>query len=458
MTRNRKESNPLLGLSDTDSDADVFNAKSANNRKPKSDVYLRSSTRRVLIISLLVLFVAATIVGISLYLRRSHVLEHTLVSQSVPLSVQTECGLVAGVKEITETEHKDSYAFKGIPYAKPPIADLRWRAPVRLSANKSNCWKGVFQADKFGSKCAQGSNGSEDCLYLNVFTPSLGKTSNLPVFVWIHGGYLMTGYGDQVGYSPDSDFVTSMNVVGVSMNYRLNAFGFLTLEELWQKDESYGNYGFMDQILVLEWVKRNIRNFGGNPNSVTICGQSSGGTSIYGLLASPMADGLFHKAIPMSGSPKFEKSYINASMDNTAFLLNSRCHSIKRKSDELRKCLYNLTQEEVDGAIPVQQYPYWGMEDLLDFPTYKRFDGALAVIDPIVVTKPPKHLEEFSFKFPGKVSVLIGNTAQEIGIEPVKRFNGPNATGEFHKFLKKRLNKFSLKYFDLVIGSYQSQF
>ena len=370
-------------------------------------------------------------------------------------AVSTECGQVTGVIEsiIVGGQEVEAFSFKGIPYAIPPVGDLRWSAPVALSMRTSTCWKGVFSATKFGSQCVQlgenGVEGSEDCLYMNVFSPTLSNTSKLPVFVWIHGGFLMSMNGNVLGYSPDSEFVTSMNVVAVSMNYRLNAFGFLTLEALWQKDKSYGNYGFMDQILVLEWVKNNIINFGGDPDSVTLCGQSSGGTSIFGLLASPMANGLFHKAISMSGSPKFQKSYIDAAKDNLAFVNMSRCKYVT-PGIKLKKCLYNLTATEITYAIPYKKYPYWAMDSLSDFPSKGLIDGALAVIEPVVIPKPPKDLVELFHNTSRKVYVLIGSTAQEIGFHPVVNFTGEHMWGTYFHYLNQRLDQFNTTFYTYV--------
>ena len=147
-------------------------------------------------------------------------------------------------------------------------------------------------------------------------------------------------------------------------------------------------------------------NFGGDPNSVTICGQSSGGTSIFGLLASPMADGLFHKAIPMSGSPKFLKSYIDAATDNTMFVnISSKCQNVPQ--NEIRNCFYNMSATEVTASIPLGVYPYWDMEDILHFPTKNHFDDALAIIGGIIVKVPPR--DAYKLEFSTNVSVLIGN-------------------------------------------------
>ena len=197
-------------------------------------------------------------------------------------------------------------AFKGIPYAAPPVGDLRWRPPQPAAS-----WTGTRDASKFGDSCPQpylknlsvdlALPGNEDCLKLNVFTPQKpGK--DLPVMVWIHGGGLL------VDGSKDSQFqpigLVKNDVIVVTFDYRLGALGFFANKELVAeaktKGEPVGNYGTMDQIAVLKWVKRNIAAFGGNPNNVTIFGESAGGRSVNWLMTSEAARGLFHKAISQS--------------------------------------------------------------------------------------------------------------------------------------------------------------
>ncbi len=187
--------------------------------------------------------------------------------------------------------------FLGIPYAKPPIGPLRWHAPV--SAEK---WAGVRKAHDFGPICPQ-TNGavfttrakvqSEDCLYLNVWTGSLDVTARQPVMVWIHGGGYLGGGGCEDG--TDGSQLAALGVTVVSINYRLGAFGYLAHPEFG------GNFGLQDQIAALRWVRENISQFGGDPECVTIFGQSAGGHSVRMLLSSPLTEGLFHRAICQSG-------------------------------------------------------------------------------------------------------------------------------------------------------------
>ncbi len=204
-------------------------------------------------------------------------------------------------------------SFEGIPFAAPPVGDLRWRPPQPAVP-----WSGVRQATEFGADCMQGRFGpppaagapaarvaSEDCLFLNVWRPA-GATprAELPVMVWIHGG----GFAGGSGASPGTSGVqfAKKGVLLVSVNYRLGRFGFFAFPALSRErpDETKGNYAYMDQIAALQWVKRNIAAFGGDPNNVTIFGFSAGGVSVHSLLASPMARGLFHKAIAQSGGSR----------------------------------------------------------------------------------------------------------------------------------------------------------
>lgn len=197
--------------------------------------------------------------------------------------------------------------FKGIPFAAPPIGEFRWRPPQPVQA-----WEGVRDASEYGPNCAQGGwpreagtiaeGSSEDCLYLNVWTPEEAKDdSNLPVMVWIHGGGFTGGSGASPGNAGNS--FASEGVILVTINYRLGRLGFFAFPALSAEhpEEPKGNYGYMDQIAALHWVQENIAAFGGDPNNVTIFGFSAGGVSVHSLMTIPDANGLFQKAISQSG-------------------------------------------------------------------------------------------------------------------------------------------------------------
>ena len=219
-------------------------------------------------------------------------------AQPAAPQVTISSGALAGVRD------GDVISFKGVPFATPPVGELRWRPPQPVKP-----WRGVRAADKHGSLCQQkynpGDNGvgplpmSEDCLTLNVFAPEGAK--RLPVMVWIHGGGFVNGSGTAALY--DGAALARQGVVVVTLNYRLGRFGFLAHPALTAeaKAEPVGNYGLMDMIAALKWVRANIGRFGGDPQQVTIFGESAGGIAVNDLMASPAARGLFAKAIAQSG-------------------------------------------------------------------------------------------------------------------------------------------------------------
>jgi len=218
------------------------------------------------------------------------------------LTVKTEQGNVLG-KTINNGKVKE---FLGLPYAAAPVGNLRWKAPQPPAK-----WKGERDATKFGAHCAQGhlfddiifqdGGPSEDCLFLNVYTPAdASKNSKLPVMFWIHGGGYATGASSEPRHN--GDFLPLKGVVLVTINYRLGVLGFLATSELAKEQGgTAGNYGLLDMIAALKWVKANIARFGGNPENVTIFGESAGSAAVSTLIASPAAHGLFQKGIGESG-------------------------------------------------------------------------------------------------------------------------------------------------------------
>ena len=197
-------------------------------------------------------------------------------------------------------------AFLGLPYAAPPVRDLRWKAPEPPAK-----WKGVRDATQYGARCMQGhpfadmvfqdSGPSEDCLYLNVFAPVEAKAGGkLPVMFWIHGGGNQAGSASEPRHN--GDFLPLKGVVLVTINYRLGVFGFLATRDLAKEaGGSAGNYGLMDMVAALKWVHNNIAKFGGDPGNVTIFGESAGSSAVCKLIAAAPAQGLFEKAIGESG-------------------------------------------------------------------------------------------------------------------------------------------------------------
>ncbi len=222
-------------------------------------------------------------------------------------TVQTSAGAVRG------EQSKDSriVSFKGIPFATPPTGELRWKPPRPVKP-----WKSVRNAKDFGASCMQRTRQeflpwtseflthnrvSEDCLYLNIWTPDASSSAHLPVIVFIYGGGFVEGAGDIAVY--DGENLAATGLVMVTINYRVGVFGFLAHPELTAESEhhSSGNYGLLDQIAALRWVRDNIAQFGGDPQRVTIWGQSAGAFSVSALIASPLASGLFQRAVADSG-------------------------------------------------------------------------------------------------------------------------------------------------------------
>jgi para-nitrobenzyl esterase len=215
-------------------------------------------------------------------------------------TVRTRDGAVRGLSE------PDVRVFRGIPYAAPPVGDLRWREPQPVAP-----WKGVRETTRFGPRCVQGpifddmvfrDQPGEDCLYLNVWTPARSAGEKLPVMVWIHGGGFQAGSASEP--RQDGARLARKGVVVVSLNYRLGVFGFLAHPELTMESAhgASGNYGLLDQVAALRWVRDNAAAFGGDPARVTIFGESAGSFAVSALMASPLARGLFHRAIGESGA------------------------------------------------------------------------------------------------------------------------------------------------------------
>jgi para-nitrobenzyl esterase len=243
-------------------------------------------------------------------------------SIDIDIVVSTDKGEVEGVYN-SET---GLYFYKGIPFAKAPTGDLRWQAPQPAEE-----WEGTFDATEFGPICMQGEpvpfsmwtkefiapagNMSEDCLNLNIWTKEGSADANRPVIVFIHGGGFSSGSGSVPIY--EGEKMAEKDVVFVTINYRVGILGFLAHPELTEEspNNASGNYGLLDQIAALEWVQNNISNFGGDPNNVTIAGQSAGSFSVNYLVASPLASGLFHRAIAESGAALLPSARLT--IDNT---------------------------------------------------------------------------------------------------------------------------------------------
>jgi para-nitrobenzyl esterase len=268
--------------------------------------------------------------------------------------------------------------YFGIPYATPPVGKLRWMPPETHAK-----WQTVFQANNYGNFCTQpdgvgGAIGSEDCLTLDIFRPHrIGTQSQqnlLPVMVWIHGGGLVTG--NSFFYDP-SPLALNGSVVEVNVNYRLGYLGFFAHPAIDAEGHLNGNYGLMDQQLALKWVKQNIAKFGGDPNRVTVFGESAGGQSVYAQLASPTAAGLFQRAISESGAYEEFQDYFNEVVplaqgetsgtdqvpSGATIAENAGC------GDQTAQCLRSLPASTLASAEPATVYPFVDATILPQTPT-----------------------------------------------------------------------------------------
>jgi len=277
-----------------------------------------------------------------------------------PPVVATADGTVRG-QAVAATDE-----FLGIPYAAPPVGALRWQPPRPPAP-----WHGIRAATSYAPHCPQPSSTfgqastSEDCLYLNVFTPATNKARNLPVMVWVHGGSLRTGESND--YNPAE--LVRHGVVVVTINYRLGALGFLADAALaGRRGGPSGNYGLMDQQAALRWVQRNIRGFGGDPGDVTLFGESAGGLSTLAQLASPGARGLFQRAIVESGTYQLTQQPLAAAeAAGQAFAAKAGCATNTASAKNTAACLRGLPVStilanedpvgytpDVDGAVLTQ--------------------------------------------------------------------------------------------------------
>lgn len=275
-------------------------------------------------------------------------------------SVQTriENGVIEGLYD-TQTKLQ---MYLGIPYAKPPVGELRWKAPQ----NTGN-WDGIKETKKFGPRAVQSnvfgdmnfrSNGiSEDCLYLNVWTPAKRNTSGLSVLVYFYGGGFVAGDGSEPRY--DGASMAKKGIVVVTVNYRLGIFGFLAHPELSAESsgKTSGNYGLLDQNAALKWVNRNIKAFGGDPEKVTIAGESAGSISVSAQMVSPLSKGLFTGAIGESGAAIFPTippvPLADAEKQGLDFLQNAGIKNIKQLRAMSTREIYEIYNESNQFRFPL---------------------------------------------------------------------------------------------------------
>ena len=321
---------------------------------------------------------------------------------------QTDAGAVRGTYVASAT------VFRGIPYARPPVGELRWEAPLPAAP-----WNGVREATRPGSSCVQSPAGlvpffapmakaygssyeeapvqsSEDCLYLNVWAPEWPVKHALPVMVWLHGGSNMVGSGTQSTY--DGVFLTARGVVLVTINYRLGALGFFSHPELSAKSPHHGsgNYGLLDQLAALGWVQRNIAAFGGDPQNVTLFGESAGAVDAGMLMTSPLAGGLFRRVISESG-PAFSAAITLAQAEALGKAVGELAPGDPQQTALER--LRGLPAAEIDQLVVKAKEHFTG-------------DTSSFTVDGWVLTQSPR--KAFLTGAIQKVELLIGLNGREL--------------------------------------------
>jgi len=258
------------------------------------------------------------------------------------MTVQSHKGAVKGVR-IDHDFGQYYYSFRGIRYAKAPVGKLRFKAPVEVESYEEE-----FDATDDGNVCPQydigsgGPAGDEDCLNLNVYTPKIDGKKRA-VMVYIHGGAFIMGGGASYFFGPN--YLLENDVVVVTFNYRLGAFGFLATND----KAAAGNYGIQDQIMVLKWVQKNIEKFGGDSNKVTIMGEDAGAASVTILAMSPLANDLFHRAITLSGNALCDQ-YMQNDPNEAAVELANRLECSSEKGEDIVNCLSRQTQQDIIKA------------------------------------------------------------------------------------------------------------
>ncbi|KAH9387905.1 hypothetical protein TYRP_009105 [Tyrophagus putrescentiae] len=316
-----------------------------------------------------------------------------------PPTVKTKNGLIAGyVKSLDEG--KTAYVYEGIPYAKAPVGELRFQ-----KTQPAENWTGVYNATKFRAACMQPdqlvpdnnipetTHKSEDCLYLTVYRPPTESTKPRAVMMWIHGGGFETGSIFSVAY--DGSYIATMgDVIVVPIQYRLGSFGFL----YGQTEDTPGNAGLYDQIAALKWIQENIAAFGGDPHQVTVFGESAGGMSVGALVLSPLAHGLFRRAVLQSGAPNSylgSESKAQAMVKTNALLESVNC--TKGTPTESVKCLRNTPATALVKATEHARTNGESFE-----PVYG---------EPLLPTKPSVALKEG--KFNRNLDLLFGTVSEE---------------------------------------------
>lgn len=357
----------------------------------------------------------------------------------------TTCGPVQGMVQ------DGAYVFLGIPYAVPPINERRWK-PSELVSRVSDCWPETYAAHNHSKLCYQKPlpqpygdlEFSEDCLYLDIYTPTVTGEDPLAVVVYFAGDSFLGHDVMDFKWRPSARLAKEKRVVFVVVYYRTNAFGFLALDLLTRNVQppTSGNYGLHDMLTALNWVRFNIEGFGGSPTRVTVFGHGSGATGILALVTSTVARNYFTQAWITGGSAHFvNKTLETVARNNEAFNRHLIC--------DTTECLYSKTPEQILAAIPTSEWPFWGLPTHMQLPRRDDHTAAIVVVDGHIVHDDPVSFKDDTDLMEGggfmDVPLVIGSSLDAVGSAMMDDEFENFGWEEFNRTVRSHLNTFSQK-------------
>ncbi|XP_030373446.1 esterase B1 [Scaptodrosophila lebanonensis] len=363
-----------------------------------------------------------------------HKLQQYRLATSKTIIVDTKFGQVRGLQRKTIYDEEPYYAFEGIPYAKPPVGELRFRAP-----QPPEPWQGVKDCTTYRAKPLQRNmilgivEGSENCLHLNVYVKTMESEKPLPVIVWIYGGGFQKGEASRDFYSPD--YFMKQNVVFVSINYRLGALGFLSLKD--PTLDVPGNAGLKDQVQALRWISQNIAHFNGDPNNITLMGESAGAASTNIMMTTEHTRGLFHKAILQSGCAL--SAWVEAPDHNWAYRL---AKYIGYKGDEKDADVLKFLSKVSARQIAANDQDILTLDEMRNFiifafgPVVEPYESAHCVV-------PKPHRDMLPNAWGNAIPIIVGGTSFEGLFSYQLTHNDPWVLVNFENMLPREVQEMS---------------
>ncbi|EDW55249.1 esterase B1 [Drosophila sechellia] len=363
-----------------------------------------------------------------------HKVQQYRLSTGHTVILDTKYGQVRGLQRKTVYDKEPYFAFEGIPFAKPPVGDLRFKAP-----QPPEPWQGVLNCTTNRSKPMQRNmllgivEGSEDCLHLNVYVKTLKSEKPLPVIVWIYGGGFQKGEASRDIYSPD--YFMKKPVVFVAINYRLAALGFLSLKD--PKLDVPGNAGLKDQVMALRWISQNIAHFNGDPNNITLMGESAGSASVHMMMTTEQTRGLFHKAIMQSGCALSE--WVESPDNNWAFRL---AQNLGYKGDEKDADVLSFLSKVSARQIAAIDQDVINLDELRSFLLFA-FGPVVEPYETDHCVVPKRHKDLLSEAWGNDIPVIVGGNSFEGLFSYQLVRNDPWALKNFHNILPREVRETS---------------